>query len=552
MKKHILFSIALLSVLFSSCTSIKTAKIASKTPFVWENANVYFLLIDRFNNGDKTNDLTYNRNKPTAKLRGFEGGDIRGIIQKLDEGYFEKLGITAIWMTPVVEQIHDGVDEGTGFTYGFHGYWARDWTALDPSFGTKKDLAELVQKAHAKGIRILLDAVINHTGPVTAEDPAYPNDWVRTSPKCTYKSYDTYINCTLVENLPDVKTESIDPVTLPPFLVEKWKKEGRYEQEVAELDAFFAKTGYPHAPKYFIMKWLSDYITDYGIDGYRVDTAKHTYEDVWTDFKKVCDGAFADFKKNNPEKVLDNNPFFTVGEVYGYTIGSKKLYDFGDKKVNYFENGFTVLINFDFRNEAKMSYELLFSKHNTILQNDLKGNTVMNYVSSHDDGYPFDKKREKVIEAGTKLLLAPGISQVYYGDESARPLDIAGTTGDATLRSMMNWDDIKTNPETQKVLLHWQKLGIFRNNHPAIGAGIHKEISASPYVFSRTFTKDNFNDKVVVGLELPMGQKEISVGAIFKDGTKLKDAYSGKVTVVSNGKVSIDSEFDIVMLESHP
>ena len=552
MKKILLFSTALLSLIFASCSSTKTSKTASKTPFVWENANVYFLLIDRFNNGDKTNDQNYNRNKPTGKLRGFEGGDIRGVIQKLDEGYFEKLGITAIWMTPVVEQIHDGVDEGTGFSYGFHGYWTRDWSALDPSFGTKKDLAELVQKAHAKGIRILLDAVINHTGPVTAEDPAYPNDWVRTSPKCTYKSYDTYINCTLVENLPDVKTESIDPVTLPPFLVEKWKKEGRYEQEVAELDAFFAKTGYPHAPKYFIMKWLSDYITDYGIDGYRVDTAKHTYEDVWADFKKVCDGAFADFKKNNPEKVLDNNPFFTVGEVYGYTIGSKKLYDFGDKKVNYFENGFTGLINFDFRNEAKMSYELLFSKYNTILQNDLKGNPVMNYVSSHDDGYPFDKKREKVIEAGTKLLLAPGISQVYYGDESARPLDIAGTTGDATLRSMMNWDDIKTNPETQKVLLHWQKLGVFRNNHLAIGAGIHKEISASPYVFSRTFIKDNFNDKVVVGLELPMGQKEISVGAIFKDGTKLKDAYSGKVTVVSNGKVSIDSEFDIVLLEFHP
>ena len=549
MKNNILFSIAFLSLLFASCSSTKTAKTASKTPFVWENANVYFLLIDRFNNGDKTNDQTYNRTKPTAKLRGFEGGDIRGVIQKIDEGYFEKLGITAIWMTPVVEQIHDGVDEGTGFTYGFHGYWTRDWTALDPSFGTKKDLAELVQKAHAKGIRILLDAVINHTGPVTAEDTVYPNDWVRTSPKCTYTSYDTYINCTLVENLPDVKTESNKTVGLPPFLIEKWKKEGRYEQEIAELDAFFAKTGYPRAPKYYIMKWLSDYITDYGIDGYRVDTAKHTYEDVWADFKKVCDQAFADFKKNNPEKVLDNNPFFTVGEVYGYNIGAKKLFDFGDKKVDYFANGFTGLINFDFRNEAKMNYEELFSKYNSILQNDLKGNTVMNYISSHDDSYPYDKKREKTLESGTKLLLAPGISQVYYGDESARPLDISGTTGDATLRSMMNWDDIKTNPETQKVLLHWQKLGNFRKNHPAIGAGIHQEISASPYVFSRTFTKENFTDKVVIGLDLPKGQKEISVGTIFENGTKLKDAYSGKKAIVSNGKVTIDTEFDIVLLE---
>ena len=547
MKKLILlFAITLV---FASCSSTKTATAASKTPFVWENANVYFLLIDRFNNGDKTNDLTYNRNKPTAKLRGFEGGDIRGVIQKLDEGYFEKLGITAIWMTPVVEQIHDGVDEGTGFTYGFHGYWTRDWSALDPSFGTKKDLAELVQKAHAKGIRILLDAVINHTGPVTAEDSAYPNDWVRTTPKCTYKSYDTYINCTLVDNLPDVKTESNETVALPPFLIEKWKKEGRYEQEVAELDAFFAKTGYPRAPKYYIMKWLSDYITDYGIDGYRVDTAKHTYEDVWADFKKVCDQAFADFKKNNPDKVLDNNAFFTVGEVYGYNIGAKKIFDFGDKKVDYFANGFTGLINFDFRNEAKMNYEELFSKYNSILQNDLKGNTVMNYVSSHDDSSPYDKKREKTFESGTKLLLAPGISQVYYGDESARSLDIPGTIGDATLRSMMNWEEIKTNPETQKVLLHWQKLGNFRKNHPAVGAGIHKEILASPYVFSRTFSRDNFTDKVIIGLDLPKGQKEISVGTIFKDGTKLKDAYSGKEVVVSNGKVTIDTEFDIVLLE---
>jgi alpha-amylase len=97
--------------------------------------------------------------------------------------------------------------------------------------------------------------------------------------------------------------------------------------------------------------------------------------------------------------------------------------------------------------------------------------------------------------------------------------------------------------------LHWQKLGNFRKNHPAIGAGIHQEISASPYVFSRAFTKDNFTDKVVIGLNLPKGEKEISVGVIFKDGTKLHDAYSGKKAVVSDGKVRIDSEFDIVLLE---
>lgn len=542
--------ILIIASLFSGATFAQTKKSSTpKTPFVWESANVYFLITDRFNNGDKTNDQTYNRNKPTGKLRGFEGGDIRGIIQKLDEGYFTNLGINAIWMTPIVEQIHDGVDEGTGFTYGFHGYWTRDWTALDPSFGTRKDLVELVQKAHARGIRILLDAVINHTGPVTPEDTVYPTDWVRTTPKCSYNSYDTYINCTLVENLPDVLTESNENVELPSSLANKWKKEGRYEKEMASLDAFFKKTGYPRAPKYYIMKWLSDYITDFGIDGYRVDTVKHTNENVWADFKKVCDRAFAEYKKNNPKKVMDNNPFFMVGEVYGYNIGGKKFYDFGDKKVNYFENGFTGLINFDFRNEAKMNYEALFSKYSNILQNDLKGNTVMNYVSSHDDGYPFDKKREKTFESGTKLLLAPGISQVYYGDESARSLDIEGTQGDATLRSFMNWDDISNKEETKEVLAHWQKLGLFRKNHPAVGAGVHSQISASPYVFSRTFTKSNYTDKVLIGLDLPLGEKSIPVGSIFSNGCKVKDAYSGKTATVVKGKVNLNTDFGIVLLE---
>ncbi|MCZ8089510.1 alpha-amylase family glycosyl hydrolase [Flavobacterium sp.] len=548
--KKIILSISA-SLLFISCNSTKevTYKQQSKTPFVWESANVYFLLIDRFKNGNPANDKIINRTKPTGKLRGFEGGDIRGVIQKLDEGYFTDLGINAIWMTPVVEQIHGSVDEGTGNTYGFHGYWTKDWTAIDPSYGTRADLKELVDKAHSKGIRIILDAVINHTGPVTELDPVFPSDWVRTSPKCTYNSYDTFINCTLVENLPDVLTESNKEVSLPPMLVEKWKKEGRYEQEVAELDAFFKKTGYPRAPRYYIMKWLADYIADFGIDGYRADTVKHTYEDVWKDFETVCQSTFEEYKKNNPAKVLDDNKFFTVGEVYGYNISGKKFYDFGDKKVDYFINGFSSLINFDFRNEAKMNYEDLFSKYNSILQNDLKDYSVMNYISSHDDGYPFDKQREKIFEAGTKLLLTPGISQVYYGDETSRPLDIPGTQGDATLRSFMNWEEFEFNKTTYKIHEHYKKLGQFRANHPAIGAGIHKQISSYPYVFSRTFVKNNYKDEVVVGLDLPSGKKEINVGTTFANGTKVKDAYSGKTAIVENEKISIDTNYNIVLLE---
>lgn len=551
MKKILFYTFFSMTLVFTSCSSTKktTMNPSSKTPFVWEGANLYFLLTDRFKDGNDKKEIYFDRTKTAGKLRGFEGGNIKGIIQKIDDGYFEKLGINAIWLTPIVEQIHDGVDEGTGLSYGFHGYWARDWTALDPNFGTKEDLALLVQKAHAKGIRIVLDGVINHTGPVTAIDTVWPNDWVRTGPQCDYKTFKNTTACTLVANLPDVKTESSEEVALPPFLIEKWKKEGRYEKEIASLDAFFKRTGYPRTPKNYIIKWLTDYIIEFGIDGYRADTVKHTEEGVWADFKTQCEYAFAEWKKNNPDKVLDNNPFYTIAEVYNYGISGGQLFDFGDKKVNYYQNGFNNMINFEFKWDAQKDYEFIFSKYSSKLNNELKGYSVLNYLSSHDDGSPFDGKRTKSIESGTKLLLSPGIAQVYYGDETGRSLVVEGAQGDATLRSFMNWNDVQSNPETQKILLHWQKLGQFRKNHPAIGAGIHQQITAQPYVFSRTFDKDGFVDKVVIGLDLPIGTKELPTGSIFSDGTVVRDTYSGKEAVVTNSKVTIDSEFGFVLLE---
>jgi alpha-amylase len=544
----------LLLIAFVSCSEKKPTTVVAessyKAPFVWQNANIYFMLTDRFNNGDTTNDINFERTGKAAKLRGFKGGDLKGVIAKIEEGYFNKLGVNAIWMTPIVEQIHGAVDEGTGLSYGFHGYWTRDWTALDPNFGTKEDLKNLVEAAHKNGIRIILDAVINHTGPVTEVDTVFPENWVRTEPQCNYQDYESTVTCTLVKNLPDIKTESNANVELPNHLVEKWKAEGRYEEEVKELDAFFAKTGYPRAPKYYIMKWLSDYILEFGIDGYRADTVKHTEEDVWQDFKSVCDAAFAEFKQNNPDKILDNNNFYLVGEVYNYGISGGKYFDFGDKKVNYFDDKFTSQINFEFKwNAAQNSYEELFSRYSNILNNELKGYSVLNYVSSHDDGQPFDANREKPFESAIKLLLSPGAAQLYYGDESARQLVVEGANGDANLRSLMNWDAIKTNPKTQEILTHWQKIGTFRSKHPSIGAGVHKIISQEPYVFQRTYTSEEFNDSVIIGLDLNEGKKELNIGELFAEGTILKDAYSEIETEVKNAKVVIDSPFSIVLLE---
>ncbi len=543
MKKIV--QLVILALVISCKSGPEQSIVAQEVPFDWKAANVYFLLTDRFNNGDTSNDLNFDRSLETGKLRGFEGGDLKGITQKIKEGYFTKLGINAIWMTPIVEQIHGATDEGTGVTYGFHGYWAKDWTAIDPNYGTKEDLKELVDVAHENGIRVLLDAVINHTGPVTAIDPVWPEDWVRTSPKCEYSNYQNTITCTLVENLPDIRTESNQEVALPPQLVEKWKEEGRYEQELKELDAFFEKTGHPRAPRFYIMKWLSDYITEFGIDGYRCDTVKHTEEYVWQEFKAVCESAFAEYKNANPEKVLDENEFYLVGEIYNYGISSGKMFDFGDKKVNYFDDMFTSQINFEFKWNAKqMNINDLHEKYDALLHNELKDFGILNYLSSHDDGSPFDPNRNQPFETATKLLLSPGASQVYYGDEIARSLVIEGTVGDATLRSPIDWSNLNN-----EVLAHWQKLGQFRNNHPAVGAGEHRAIANVPYVFSRSYKKGDYQDAIVVAIDLPKKEYEINVSSVFTDGDEVLDFYSGQTYIVEKGMVKIDAGNNLVLLE---
>ena len=546
--------IAFLILFIFSCQTPTPEKVTAeieKAPFIWENATIYFLLTDRFNNGDKNNDVNFDRTKETANLRGFMGGDIKGITQKIEEGYFNDLGVNAIWFTPVLQQIHEGVDEGTGFTYGYHGYWTKDWTALDPNFGTEEDLAKLVETAHKNGIRVILDVIANHTGPVTEKDPLWAN-WARTGPRCTYEGMETTVSCTLVDNLPDIYTESDEAVELPEFLLNSWEAEGRKEKELKELDEFFASTGYPRSPRHYIIKWLVDLIKKYGVDGFRVDTAKHTEDYVWKELYTEAVKAFNQWKAKHPDEVLDDNEFYMVGEVYFYNISGERFYDYGDQKVDFYKDGFKSLVNFEFKHDAKNDYEPIFSKYSNYLNGPLKGKTVLNYISSHDDGEPFDKARKDPIETGTKLLLCPGEVQIYYGDESARLLN-EEATGDATLRSFMNWEEIDQNIDrngfkTKEVLTHWQKLGTFRNAHPSIGAGIHEMLTQEPYTFKRTFSKNDYTDKVVVGLGFPSGEKTIAVNGVFKNGETLKDYYSNQTIEVTDGSVKIDSPFDIVLL----
>lgn len=142
--------------------------------FDWKNATVYFVITDRFCNGDTTNDVNYGRivdyGSEQMNAATFHGGDFKGMLQKAKEGYFTDLGIDVVWMTDVYEQIH-GWMSGSGPVndfphYGYHGYYPLDYTQTDKNYGTIEELRELVDTLHSQGIRVMLGANLN--------DPGYP------------------------------------------------------------------------------------------------------------------------------------------------------------------------------------------------------------------------------------------------------------------------------------------------------------------------------------------------------------------------------------------
>ncbi|MEJ2539110.1 MAG: alpha-amylase, partial [Gemmatimonadota bacterium] len=152
-------------------------------------------------------------------------------------------------------------------------------------------------------------------------------------------------------------------------------------------------------------------------------------------------------------------------------------------------------------------------------------------------------------ETGTRLLLAPGMAQIYYGDEVARPLRVEGAVGDANLRSPMDWARVDSLEEA-RVLEHWRILGRYRRAHPAVGAGAHTRLQEDPYVFARTLAAGGVEDRVVVALGAGSGRVRIPVGGQWPEGSLVRDAYSGTTGVVSDGAVTVETTSGVILLEA--
>jgi len=301
------------------------------------------------------------------------------------------------------------------------------------------------------------------------------------------------------------------------------------------------------------VKWLTDWVKDYGVDGFRVDTAKHVEADIWSVLKKESEYSLASWKMKNPSLVKDDLPFYLVGEVFNWgvdgfrnTAKDGRSYDYGDKQVDFFNYGFDALINMGFATHAEQSPEQIFSSYSKLLnQGALKDVGVLNYIGSHDDIGSFDRARTDIFTAAFKLMLAPGGVQIYYGDEVARPMYAEDDVfGDAHLRTMMDWQSA-AKPASQKVLAHWQKLGQFRQSHDAVGSGIHKQLNETPYIFQRTL---GAKDRVLVAKDLTKGEKTISVYRLFNDGDRVYDFYSNQTVIVKNGNITVNSDFTYLLI----
>lgn len=497
----------------------------TEAPFSWDNANVYFLLTDRFNNGDPSNDHSYGRkNDNEDEIGTWHGGDFSGITAKLD--YIKSLGANAIWVTPIVEQVHGFVGGGTEQSfpfYGYHGYWALDFTKIDKNLGTEEDFQRFIDEAHKRGIRVLVDVVMNHAGSITLKDlqdlgmddlvinkENLPQDYSDYKPKGFFASWgsvngnidrenkplwkkwwgpswvraglpgydpsgDNEITETIA-GLPDFKTEQLTPVSLPEFLKNKSDTNAKELENATVVD--------------YLVAWHSYYVRKFGVDGFRCDTVKHVDAYAWKKLHDSATIALKEWKAENPAKKLDDLPFFMVGEVYDQGVVKDPLW---------FNNGFQSLINFDYQKEATVDAQCMAQVDNTYTRyakavSDPSFN-VLSYISSHDTKLFFSDYQDFAFQkrAANSFLMLPGQVQTYYGDESGRKLMKHGGYMDQSLRSDMNWDEV-SKVENADLISHWSKLQKFRLVHPAIATGKHTRISKKPYAFMRV----KGNDKVVV------------------------------------------------------
>lgn len=496
MKRHVAVLAAVLMCTVTGCMPVQHAPVASPPQAAavaapappppltaWPDAVLYFVVLDRYADGNLANDTNVDVNAKGT----FHGGDLAGLTQHLDD--IAALGANALWITPVVDNI-DGFVTGAGFPdWAYHGYWADDFTKLDPRFGTETELKTLVDEAHRRGIRVLLDVVYNHAG----YNSKYMTDprtkaWLRSNETGTCGNDDI---TTCVAGLPDFKTEL------------------------------------PEVRDYLINAHLS-LAKRVGLDGFRLDTVKHVTHDFWQEHRR----------RANAE--LGEN-FFLVGEVWGGDAQSLDPWFAGDEMDAGFDFSFqgSTLGWLQGRGRT-VAYDRYLKSREKVRG----GYLLSHFLSSHDvrgglDQLEGDKELFRL--AALLQMTTAGVPMIYYGEEVARP---GGDWPDN--RSDMPWGDRnilpgKGKPRDEALLADYKKLIAIRKAHPALSRGSHMTVSTNGdlLVFSRKLE----NDEVIIAVN--RGEAAAEADVVVQATDKIAalqnafDEWNGEPLASTNGTLHL-------------
>ena len=376
--------------------------------------SIYFIMTDRFENGDTSNDfggLTQGDSASgyaPADIGGWHGGDFKGVTQRLD--YIKAMGFTSIWITPPVKQKFVQGDSAA-----YHGYWGLDFTTTDPHLGSEEDLRELIKQAHSRDIKVIFDVVTNHTADVIylengkpqvtpAESNVKKPDWLNK-----LSNYNNLGNSPAVENAIEVSDFfGLDDLnTKKPEVIEGW------------------------------IKVWSDWITEFKFDGMRIDTFKHVDAAFWKQFVPKVQSAA---KKSGLKEFII---FGEVADPDALTLASYVV----DKQT-------PGILDFAFQKKiipfAQYGLEVeelaeLFNQDDYYTTPYSNSGSLVTFLGNHDmgrigrflsNGYS-ESESDKVLDrsklAQALLFYLRGTPAVYYGDERG----MVGTGGDKKARQDM-------------------------------------------------------------------------------------------------------------------
>ncbi|MBT2516684.1 pullulanase-type alpha-1,6-glucosidase [Streptomyces sp. ISL-90] len=543
----------------------------------------YFVMTDRFENGDATNDqggltgdaLTTGFD-PTHK--GFyNGGDLAGLRSQLD--YIDGLGTSAIWLTPSFKN-RPVQGEGANASAGYHGYWITDFTQIDPHLGTNAELEALIAEAHSKGIKVYFDIITNHTADVidyaegqnsyidTATEPYRDADGNAFDP-ADYadgsQPFPALDPATSFPYTPVVTPEDAD-LKVPAWLNDPTLYHNRgdstWEGESVTLGDFVGlddlMTEHPTVVNGFVdvyENWI-----DLGIDGFRIDTAKHVNFEFWEQWStQVLDYAHAAGKPD----------FFMFGEVYDADPVKLSPYVRNSDMNSVLDFTFqSQAVSFAAGNSAK-GLQSLFAGDDYYTTPDSSATALPTFLGNHDMGrvgYFLNSTAEPLQRdelAHELMFLTRGQPVVYYGDEQG----FAGIGGDQSARQTLFPTQV-TEFQNQPLVTgetfgtgehfatdaplyeHIAALTTLREAHPALETGAQLEryvdSGAGVYAFSRVDRTEKTeylvalnNSNAAKTVDVPTLTEGGAFQVLYGDGTAATADAAGlaSVTVPALGAV---------------